>query len=137
MEAAKLIIALESAAEGSEYLDYAIQRRFGLKKPVPNYTSSMDAAMSLIPQDWSIHQLHRRNDCRGSFTGWVAELYRASDVVLEPSNSVAASAPLALCAAAMRVHQALEEHDAETEASDESRPLTMRSANGGVLLRTV
>jgi hypothetical protein len=134
MDLAKLILALESATEGSEYLDYAIQRRFGLKKPVPAYTSSIDAALALVPAEWSIHKLHRRNDCRGAFTGWIAELYRATDVVLEfPSNSTAASAALALCAATMRVYQGLEATGGEPF---EHAP-AMRVANGGVLLRTL
>jgi hypothetical protein len=139
MDWAKLIVALQNASEGSEYLDYAIQRRFGLRKPVPAYTTSLDAALALIPEPWSIHQLHRRTDCRGAFTGWVAELYRATDVVLEfPSNSSGATAPLALCAAAMRVLQALEHSGVEIVLSDASRhPPAMRVANGGVLLRTV
>lgn len=138
MEWAKLILALEGAGEGSEYLDYAIQRRFGLRKPVPAYTTSIDAAMTLIPAGWSIHQLHRRNDCRGAFTGWAAELYRATDVVLEfPSNGSAATAPLALCAAAMRVLQALEESAKETRGEMRGQPPAMRIANGGVLLRSL
>jgi hypothetical protein len=138
MDLAKLILALESATEGSEYLDYAIQRRFGLKKPVPAYTSSIDAALTLVPAEWSIHKLHRRNDCRGTFTGWIAELYRATDVVLEfPSNSTAASASLALCAAAMRVYQGLEATQRETDGDTPQHAPAMRVANGGVLLRTL
>jgi hypothetical protein len=138
MDWAKLILALENATEGSEYLDYAIQRRFGLKKPVPAYTSSIDAALSLVPPGWSVHKFHRRNDCRGTFTGWVAELYRATDVVLEfPSNSTAATGALALCAATMRVLQALDEAQPETSSETPRHPPAMRVANGGVLLRTL
>jgi hypothetical protein len=140
MDSAKLIVALENATEGSEYLDYAIQRRFGLKKPVPAYTGSIDAALTLVPPEWSIHKLHRRTDCKGAFTGWVAELYRATDVVLEfPSNGAADTAPLALCAAAMRVLQALEDsrpEPAEAEARQQPPP-AMRVANGGALLGTL
>src|SRR5260370_14749630 len=103
----KVVAALASAGEGSECLDYAIQRQFPLMKPVPPYTSSVDAAMSLLPEDWSIHRLCHRHDCRGSFTGWFAELYRAADAVIEqPANSLGATAPLALCVAAMRVRHA-------------------------------
>lgn len=138
MDWAKLILALENATEGSEYLDYAIQRRFGLKKPVPAYTSSIDAALTLVPPKWSIHKLNRRNDCRGAFTGWVAELYRATDVVLEfPSNCTAATAPLALCGAAMRVLQAVDAARSETSSEALRHPPAMRVANGGVLLRTL
>jgi hypothetical protein len=105
---AKVISALEAAAEGSEYLDYAIQHQFGLMKPVPAYTRSVDAAMLLFPDGWSIHRLCRRHDCRGNFTGWLAELYRASDAIIEyPANSLGATAPLALSLAAMRIHEAM------------------------------
>jgi hypothetical protein len=108
MDIAKLISTLEVAKEGSEYLDYAIQRQFALMKPVPTYTRSVDAAMMLIPEGWSIHRLCQRHDCKGNFTGWVAELYRAADAVIEfPANSLGTTAPLALCLAAMRVHQSL------------------------------
>src|SRR5216684_1514481 len=109
MDIAKVIAALADADEGSEYLDYAIQRQFGLKKPVPPYTRSVDAAMLLFPDGWSIHRLCRRHDCKGSFTGWLAELYRASDAIIEyPANSLGATAPLALCLAAMRIHEGLQ-----------------------------
>src|SRR5205814_5813812 len=79
LDMAKVITALEAAVKASEYLDYAIQHQFGLLKPVPAYTRSVDAAMLLFPEGWSIHRLSRRHDCRGNFTGWVAELYRASE----------------------------------------------------------
>jgi hypothetical protein len=106
MDIAKLIAGLQAASEGSEYLDYAIQRQFSLMKPVPTYTRSVDAAMLLIPEGWSIHRLGRRHDCKGKFTGWLCELYRARDAVIEfPANSLGATAPLALCVAAMRIHE--------------------------------
>jgi hypothetical protein len=108
MDNAKLLSALETATEGSEYLDFAIQRVFGLMKPVPCYSRSIDAALMVLPDGWSIHRLGRRHDCHGNFTGWVAELYRAQEAVIEfPSNSTGATAPLALCAAAMRVRESL------------------------------
>ncbi len=107
MDMAKVIAALAAADEGSEYLDYAIQRQFGLMKPVPPYSRSVDAAMLLFPDGWSIHRLCRRHDCRGNFTGWLAELYRASEAIIEyPANAMGATAPLAICLAAMRVHEA-------------------------------
>jgi hypothetical protein len=102
MDPMKLIAALEAATDGSEYLDYSIQRHFGLMKPVPAFTTSLDAAMALVPEGWSIHRLGRRNDCRGGFTDWMAELYRASAVVLELPYSRGATAALALCAVALR-----------------------------------
>ncbi len=107
MDITKLISALQAASDGSEYLDYAIQRQFSLMKPVPAYTRSLDAAMQLIPEGWSIHRMGQRHDCRGNFTGWFAELYRASDAVIEfPANSPGATAPLAVCLAAMRIQHA-------------------------------
>jgi hypothetical protein len=107
MDMAKLISTLAAAEEGSEYLDYAIQRQFGLMKPVPPYSRSVDAAMLLFPEGWSIHRLSRRHDCRGNFTGWLAELYRAAEAIIEyPANSTGTTAPLALCLAAMRIHEA-------------------------------
>ncbi len=110
MDIAKLIPSLQAAGEGSEYLDYAIQRQFALMKPVPAYTRSLDAAMQLMPEGWSIHRLGQRHDCRGKFTGWFAELYRARDAVIEfPGDSRGATAPLAICVAAMRVRQGLED----------------------------
>ncbi len=110
MDLAKLVLAIEAAADGSEYLDYSIQRLFGLKKPVPLYTRSVDAALSLVPAGFSLHRLQQRTDCRGNFASWLAELYRATDVVLDiPSTSSAATAPLALCGAALRVARSLQE----------------------------
>jgi len=120
MEINKLISSLQGANEGSEYLDYAIQRQFSVMKPVPAYTRSIDAAMQLIPEGWSIHRLSRRHNCRGQFTGWLAELYRAADAVIEfPANAPGATAPLALCIAAMRIHESQAALDASAGASTE------------------
>ena len=118
MDPAKLIAAVEAASEGSEYLDYSIQRHFGLMKPVPLYTRSLDAAMALLPEGWSIHRLTRRNDCRGNFTGWMAELYRAANVVLELPYSAGATAPLALAAAALRAHFSAMQEDPGPSPAD-------------------
>jgi hypothetical protein len=123
MEPSKLIVSLEAAAEGSEYLDYAIQRLFGLMKPVPAYSRSLDAAMLLIPDGWSVHRLTRRNDCRGNFTGWLAELYRASDVVLELPSSVGATAPLAIAAAALRARFAATQEDGAPAPAAAQNPM--------------
>jgi hypothetical protein len=107
MELAKLVTTLQSAKEGSEYLDYAIQRLFGTAKPVPLYTRSLDAALKLVPEGWTIHRLGQLTDCQGGFGGWVGEIYRASDAMIPyPSIAPAASAPLAICVAAMRVRLA-------------------------------
>jgi hypothetical protein len=126
MEPTKLIAALEAATEGSDYLDYAIQRHFGLMKPVPLYSRSLDAAMSLMPEGWSIHRLMQRNDCRGNFSGWMAELYRASQVVLELPYSLGATAPLALAAAALRARFAATQEEAVVEVGDEREVAKVR-----------
>ena len=120
MDTTKLITALQAAREGSEYLDYAIQRRFALMKPVPAYTRSIDAAMLLIPEGWSIHRLCRRHDCRGNFTGWLAELYQASHAVIEfPANPLGATAALAICTAAMRIYESREAAEPQEAALSE------------------
>ena len=107
MELAKLVTMLQSAKEGSEYLDYAIQRLFGTAKPVPLYTRSLDAALKLMPEGWTIHRLGQLTNCQGGFGGWIGEIYRASDAMIPyPSSAPAASAPLAICVAAMRVRLA-------------------------------
>jgi len=129
LEIVKVISALEAAAKGSEYLDYAIQHQFGLLKPVPAYTRSVDAAMLLFPDGWSIHRLSRRHDCRGNFTGWVAELYRASDAIISyPANSLGTTASLALCLAAMRIHEGLQARGEGTIADgDQTMPSRQRA----------
>jgi hypothetical protein len=112
MDLAKLIAMLHGAKEGSEYLDYAIQRLFTTAKPVPLYTRSLDAALKLLPLGWSIHRLSQITDCQGGFGGWIGEVYRASDAMIPyPSTAPVASAPLALCVAALRVRLAETQDD--------------------------
>jgi hypothetical protein len=104
MELAKLVSTLQSAKEGSEYLDYAVQRLFGTMKPVPLYTRSLDAALTLVPEGWTIHRLSQITNCQGGFGGWIGEIYRARDAMIPyPSAAPVASAPLAICIAALRV----------------------------------
>lgn len=123
MDLAKLVTTLQSAKEGSEYLDYAIQRLFGTAKPVPLYTRSIDAALRLLPEGWTIHRLSQLSDCRGGFGGWIGEIYRASDAMIPyPSSAPAATAPLALCVAAMRLRLA------EQQAEEEDRALAEAAA---------
>ena len=117
MELAKLVSTLQSAKEGSEYLDYAIQRLFGTMKPVPLYSRSLDAALTLVPEGWTIHRLGQMSNCQGGFGGWIGEIYRARDAMIPyPSSAPAASAPLEICVAAMRVRLA-EQLEAETARS--------------------
>jgi hypothetical protein len=117
MNLTKLVTTLQSAKEGSEYLDYAIQRLFGTAKPVPLYTRSIDAALTLLPEGWTIHRLSQLSDCHGGFGGWIGEIYRASDAMIPyPATAPAASAPLALCIAALRLRLA------DTNADEDGAP---------------
>jgi hypothetical protein len=133
MDLAKLVSVLQSAKEGSEYLDYAIQRLFfAMAKPVPTYSRSLDAAMLLMPEGWSIHRLSQLSDCHGGFAGWVGDIYRGSDAVIPyPSSGTAATAPLAICLAAIRVRLG-EVHEQEAAArgvrTDFAAPVAQRSA---------
>jgi hypothetical protein len=109
MDLSKLLSLLQGAKEGSEYLDYAIQRvLFRMAKPVPLYTRSLDAALSLMPEGWTIHRLGELSNCRGGTSGWIADIYRPSDAVIPfPSEGTALSAPLAICIAAVRTRHGL------------------------------
>jgi hypothetical protein len=121
MNLTKLVTTLQSAKEGSEYLDYAIQRLFGTAKPVPLYTRSIDAALTLLPEGWTIHRLSQLSDCHGGFGGWIGEIYRASDAMIPyPATAPAASAPLALCIAALRLRLADTNADEDDGAPGET-----------------
>jgi len=122
MDLAKIVTALQGAKVGSEYLDYVIQRLFGAAKPVPAYTRSIDAALRLLPAGWTIHRLSQISDCRGGFGGWIGEVYRASDAMIPyPSLAPAATAPLALCIAAMRLRLAEEASRVPAVTQDDAR----------------
>ena len=109
MDLTKLLSLLQGSREGSEYLDYAIQRvLFRMAKPVPLYTRSLDAAMSLVPPGWTIHRLGQLSDCRGGSSGWLVDIYRPTDAVIAfPAEGTALTAPLALCTAAVRTRLGL------------------------------
>ncbi len=115
MDLAKLLSLLQGAQEGSEYLDYAIQRvLFRMAKPVPLYTRSLDGAMMLVPDGWTIHRLGELSNCRGGTSGWVADIFRPADAVIAfPSEGTAATAPLALCTAAVRTRLGLMQRSEE------------------------
>jgi hypothetical protein len=115
MDLVKLLALLQGAQEGSEYIDYAIQRvLFRMTKPVPLYTRSLDAALTLLPEGWTIHRLGQLSDCRGGTSGWLADIYRPTDAVIPyPSEGTAQSAPLALCLAAIRTRLGLLQEQAE------------------------
>ena len=99
-----LVQRIETAPGPSERLDTEIVEALGGRGTHAPFTASVDAALSLVPPGWSVHQLSHHNDCHGHFTGWVAELYRPDQsVVACPAAALVASAALALCAAALRV----------------------------------
>jgi hypothetical protein len=92
---------IEAAWTGSPELDAAIAEVLDIAKAP--YTSSIDAAMQLIPDGWSIAQLAQRSDGRGNVAGWTAELFRRPLGILpDVPARVMASAPLALATAALR-----------------------------------
>jgi hypothetical protein len=109
MELTKLLSQLQGAREGSEYLDYAVQRAlFRMTKPVPLYTRSLDASLALLPEGWTLHRLGQLSDCRGGTGGWVADIYRLTDAVIPfPCEGTAQSAALAICAAGVRTRLGL------------------------------
>ena len=115
MDLAKLLSLLQGAREGSEYLDYAVQRvLFRMTKPVPLYTRSLDAAFALMPEGWTLHRLGQLSNCRGGTGGWIAEIYRPTDAVIPfPCEGTAQSAALALCIAAVRTRVGLAQHQTE------------------------
>jgi hypothetical protein len=117
MDVSELHTLLQGAKEGSEYLDYAIQRVVvGMTKPVPPYSRSIDAAVQLLPQGWSIQRLAQLSDCRGGFGGWIGEIFRAADAMIPyPANGTAPTAALALCLAVVRALDG-ERQDAVTKA---------------------
>jgi hypothetical protein len=115
MDLAKLLSLLQGAREGSEYLDYAVQRvLFRMTKPVPLYTRSLDAALTLMPEGWTLHRLGQLSNCRGGSGGWIAEIYRPTDAVIPfPCEGTSQSAALALCIAAVRTRVGLAQQQAE------------------------
>jgi hypothetical protein len=119
MDLAKLLAQLQGAQEGSEYLDYAIQKvLFRTAKPVPLYTRSLDAALILVPPGWTIHRLGALSDCHGGTSGWLADLYRPADAVIAfPCESTALTAPLALCIAAIRTRFGLTQQSGDLQQS--------------------
>ena len=79
MDLTKLLLLLQAAPDGNDDLDDAIQRALGrARKPVPPYTRSLDAAMTLLPEGWAIHRLGQR----GNGGGWLADIYRPSEAVI-------------------------------------------------------
>jgi hypothetical protein len=117
MDIKQLIAALEAASEGNEFLNAQIQKLSNaLSKPIPRYTSSIDKALTLMPGEWSLHRLCREADAAGRLTRWRAEVYRAGHVLIDAdTTSSAATAPLAICAAALRATAKARERAQENE----------------------
>ena len=109
-----LITELESAPEESRELDVAIARSLGRNtygedqevtladgnktlEPIPHYTTSLDAAVTLVPEEW-----HWEITDIG--TAWVGTHLTAQKVVKFAAN--AATPALALCIAALKARQA-------------------------------
>jgi len=115
MDLSKLLSLLQGAQEGSEYLDYAIQRvLFRMAKPVPLYTRSLDAALALVPEGWTLNRLGQLTNCRGGSGGWVAEIFRPTDAVIPfPCEGTTRSAALAICIAGVRTRLGLEQQQSE------------------------
>jgi hypothetical protein len=104
MEPIRLLSQLETAKDGSDYLDHAVARELGLRaRPVPPVTRSLDAALQLLPEGWVVHRLGQVSDCRGGTRGWVAEICRARDCVIPcPPDRTAHTPALALCMSVLR-----------------------------------
>jgi len=126
MDLAKLLSLLQGAQEGSEYLDYAIQRvLFRMTKPVPLYSRSLDGAMLLVPEGWTLHRLGELSNCRGGTGGWVADIYRPQDAFIAfPSEGTAATAALALCTAAVRTRLGLAQQAEEPQQAQQRSAAT-------------
>lgn len=103
---AKLIAMLEAAKEGDRSLDWEIHCRNGLDGVGmfgnhPPYTTSFDAAMSLVPDGWavSIHKSPPDHNCSQS-----AALCKGDPPFFDniEIDQIAETAVLALCIAALK-----------------------------------
>ncbi|HLZ67683.1 MAG TPA: hypothetical protein VKQ29_15745 [Aliidongia sp.] len=106
MSISRTLKLIEASHTGSAALDATIAEVLDLD-PAP-YTRSLDAAMRLVPEGWSIAHLSQRTDGRGRISGWTADLFRPNLAVLPDAPArLMPSAPLALATASFR---ALVEH---------------------------
>ena len=117
-----LIARLEAATEGSRELDAEIAALMGTAKPAehvmldpkhweehperyPPYTTSLDAALGLVPEEVFLYRLDGWHDEQCAPWGWGVKLMgrtrelREAGLILGQSRSTPA---LALCAAALR-----------------------------------
>jgi hypothetical protein len=102
MSIARTLALIESAPVGSAELDAAIAAALEIDEAP--YSRSLDAALQLVPDGWSVAGLAQRTDARGRLAGWTAELYRPSVAVLSDAPArVMPSAALALTFACLHV----------------------------------
>jgi hypothetical protein len=106
-ELLKLVERCEKAAGPSRKLDHAIS--VGTGRPqnwagsqLPNYSASLDAAMTLVPEMNGQSAYPQIQRCAAE--KWQAHLGYANKAKGTSGNAV--TAPLALCAAALRAHAA-------------------------------
>ena len=111
-----LIEKLEAADEGSRELDWAVECELHgwpldhmRHAALPNYTTSLDDALTLAPEGWYLRRLNQYHNNREPAWGWGAELrYHPNPIIGLSVGESRASAPLALCIAALRAREALE-----------------------------
>ena len=107
-EGAELIARLEAASEGSRELDEAIHSFIGsphdgrglVSFPWPSYTTSLDAALMLVPEGWVVEDLFIGADK----TSCVDLLFSGKPA----ANGSANTAPLAVCIAALKARASKE-----------------------------
>ena len=109
-----LIARLEAASEGSRKLDIALWEELKLIAPgaisggtyeLPHYTTSIDAALTLVPEGWILDELG--DDAVGSpgamqIIGATAQL---SDGGSRKAQGQAPTRPLAACIAGLRARK--------------------------------
>ena len=101
-----LVERMEAATKGSRELDYAIGGGVAFGSQVPNYTTSVDAALTLVPEgmDWGVSwsRLHKLET-------WVKAPMRRGTTCHQgyapDGDDTARNAALALCIAALRARQ--------------------------------
>jgi hypothetical protein len=102
---AAAIDALEKATEGNDILNTLIAEAVGddLYALTRNYTTSLDAALTLLPTDWgwSVGEASHPK-ATGAYTAW---LYRKARKAPTSLYADAPTAALALCLAALRARQ--------------------------------
>ncbi len=127
-----LLAKLEAATEGSRELDAEIimeicddaiigpwpcgesepvvfhAQAIGIvdKSPVPAYTTSIDAALTLVPEGWALLRINQYHETSNPAWGWGVEMryYTNPEIGLAIGES-RASLPLAICIASLRARE--------------------------------